>query len=224
MKFLYFSFISLLVFPFLCFLSSCIPSTPNQEKATPVNEKTSSETTAPPTSTPPPPAQVSTPNTENKPVEQIMAQKPETASETKPKTAKATVRFGVPGAGFPFSIQQSPLTGQEGFAIKGSFGLSGTITRPDPSKDLWVFAGQFELPSEDYEIGEVGFDVLNAPVEYYTQKQPLPPSFISQVMITIPIKLPPNPKDEKGNFKVPFRLEIPVPAKAQFQIIMTDKR
>ncbi|HOV33199.1 MAG TPA: hypothetical protein PLX23_07545 [Candidatus Hydrogenedens sp.] len=181
-------------------------------------EKTSTETTASIPAVVPNSIQPPTPTTENKPVEQ------KSDISSKSKTAKATVRFGVPGAGFPFSIQQAPLTGQEGFAIKGSFGLSGTITRPDPSKDLWVFAGQFELPSEDYEIGEIGFDILNAPVEYYTQKQPLPPSFIPHVMITIQIKLPPNPKDEKGNFKVPFRLEIPVSAKAQFNLIMTDKR
>lgn len=209
---------------FLFLLSSCIPSTPTQEKTAPVVEKTLSETTASIPAAPPTSTQSSASNTENKPLEQTMAQKSDTSSGTKSKTAKATVRFGMPGAGFPFAIQQTPLTGQEGFAIKGSFGLSGTITRPDPSKDLWVFAGQFELPSEEYEIGEIGFDILNAPLEYYTQKQPLPPSLIPQVMITIPIKLPPNPKDEKGNFKVPFRLEIPVSAKAQFNLIMTDKR
>lgn len=214
-------FFSITVLLFFCSIFfSCIPSQPTPQKPPEMAEPgTPSVPTPPPQN---PPEQTSTSTTENKSDTTAVKQTSETSNPTD-KKSKATVRFGVAGAGFPFSIQQTPLVGQEGFSIKGSFGLSGTITRPDPTKDLWVFSGQFELPSEDYKIGEVTYDVLNAPIEYYTQKKPLPPNLIPQVMITIPVKLPPNAKDEKGNIKIPFRLEIPVSAKAQFLFTLVDK-
>lgn len=201
-----------------CTFFSCIPSQPTPH---PTPEKAEPATSPVPNLSPqnlPEKPTIST--TENKPAETTSSQ---VAQIPKDKRAKTTLRFGTAESGFPFSIQQTPLENQEGFSIKGSFGLSGTITRPDKTKDLWVFAGQFELPSEDYQIGEVTYDILNAPIEYYTQKQPLPPNFVPQVMITIPVKLPPHAKDEKGEIKVPFRLEIPVSEKANFIITLIDK-
>ncbi|HOQ31664.1 MAG TPA: hypothetical protein PLA12_04025 [Candidatus Hydrogenedens sp.] len=206
---------------FFCFIfCSCIPSQPTPQKPPEMAEPVTSSVPTPPPEIPSEQKPIS--GTETKSDTTIAKQPSETSTPTD-KKAHATVRFGVAGAGFPFSIQQTPLVGQEGFSIKGSFGLSGIITRPDPTKDLWVFSGQFELPSEDYKIGEVTYDVLNAPIEYYTQKKPLPPNLIPQVMITIPVKLPPNAKDEKGDVKVSFRLEIPVSAKAQFLFTLVDK-
>lgn len=213
-------FVFINLFLLISFLSSCIPSQPTPQKPSEMTGSDASSVSTPPSvgSSPQPPAPVA----ENKVPKPVQGQ----AIQTSPpadKKARATVRFGMPGAGFPFSIEQTPLVDQEGFSIKGSFGLSGTITRPDKTKNLWVFTGQFELPSEEYKVGEVTYDILNAPIEYYTQKKPLPPSLIPQVMITIPIKLPPNAKDEKGGIKVPFRLEIPVPEKSQFLFTLIDK-
>ncbi|MGC8739331.1 MAG: hypothetical protein ACP5UA_11905 [Candidatus Hydrogenedens sp.] len=214
-------FFSLILLLFSCSIfCSCIPSQPTPPPPPEMAEPGSSSVpNSPPQNTP---DSTTTPVPENKSNPDISKKASETSASID-KKSKATVRFGVAGAGFPFSIQQTPLVGQEGFSIKGSFGLNGTITRPDKTKDLWVFSGQFELPSEDYKIGEVTYDVLNAPIEYYTQKKPLPPTLIPQVMITIPVKLPPNAKDEKGNVKVPFHLEIPVSAKAQFLFTLVDK-
>ncbi len=200
-----------------CIFFSCIPSQPTPQNPPEMVESNASSVPNPP---PNPPEQPTVSTTKNKPTETTPNQ---VAQIPKDKKAKTTLRFGTADSGFPFSIQQTPLVDQEGFSIKGSFGLSGTITRPDKTKDLWILAGQFELPSKDYQIGEVTYDILNAPIEYYTQKQPLPPNFVPQVMITIPVKLPPNAKDEKGEIKVPFRLEIPVSEKAQFMITLVDK-
>ncbi len=210
------SFFLLCLVSLFIITGACIPSQPVPQNTTPEDTSISE----PPTQSPP--VQTDSSTSGNKSVDTVTAEKkqPPLPAEKKSHT---TMRFGQPGAGFPFSIQQTPLVDQEGFSIKGSFGLSGTITRPDKSKDLWVFAGQFELPSEEYKIGEVTYDIINAPIEYYTQKKSLPSSFVSQVMITIPVKLPPNAKDEKGDVKVPFRLEIPVSPKAKFLFTMIDK-
>lgn len=218
MKQIFFSLTALLFF--CSIFCSCIPSQPTPQKPPEMAKPEIPSVPNPPLQNPP--EKTSASATENK-SDTTTAKQPSETPIPRDKKAKATVRFGVPGAGFPFSIQQTPLPDEGGFSIQGSFGLSGTITRPDKNKDLWVFSGQFELPSEDYKIGEVTYDILNAPIEYYTEKKPLPPSFIPQIMITIPVKLPPDAKDEKGNVKVPFHLEIPVSAKAQFLFTLVDK-
>ncbi len=209
------SLITFLLFLITLISISCIPSQPTtQIPPAKTNDDAPTITNAQ--------EKIFSPSPENKLNTTNPTQQP-TSQPVQEKKAQTTMRFGVPGAGFPFSIQQSPLVGQECFSIKGSFGLSGTITRPDKNKNLWIFAGQLEVPSEEYQIGEISYDILNAPIEYYTKKEPLPPTLVPQVMITIPIKLPPNAKDEKGNVKIPFRLEIPVPANAQFLFTMIDK-
>ncbi|HOL18757.1 MAG TPA: hypothetical protein PLT82_08180 [Candidatus Hydrogenedens sp.] len=217
MKLCFFVFVSLFIVIFSTLFSACIPSTPPQgDIKVETNSGQPSEISGvSPTSSTTPIQETAPPTTKDN-----ESAKPD--EKNKQKVNKSTIRFGMPGAGIPFSIQQSPLVGDDGFSIKGSFGLSGTITRPDKNKDLWVFAGQFEFPSEEYKAGEPSYIIINAPAEYYSQNKPLDPSFIPQVMITIPMKLPKDAKDEKGNVKVPFRIEIPVSAKAKFMFTMVD--
>lgn len=208
--------IALLLIAFMYF--SCIPSQPPQN--------TSNTSSTPP--------QVITPekqpevgkNEEVSPQNSQIPQEsqaPSQPSQAPPQKSRQTLNIGDPGKGIPYSVQITPLANEEGYAVQGSFGLSGTITRPEKDKDLWVFAGQFEFPSEKYKLGRIDYNIMNAPISYLSGNKTLPPDFSAQVFVLISLTIPPDAKDEKGEFKVPFKIEMPLPKKSEFVITMVTE-
>ncbi len=198
-------------------LISCIPSQPPQN--TPKQPTFPQQGMQAPTSENQPKTPVNVEKNEQK----ISPQ--ETSQNTSPlqsaNTSKRTLNFGLPGRGVPYTVKVTQLNNDEGYAVEGSFGLSGTITRPEKDKDLWMFAGQFEFPSDKFKLGQIEYNIINAPSNYYTEKKPLPSDFPAQVVITIHLTIPPDARDEKGEVKAPFKIEIPSPKSSQFMIMMT---
>lgn len=200
-------------------LFSCIPSQPPQ--STPTQTSPTSQLQTPPSQT----QQTST-DTKNQPTQQTNnlspQQPPNPPTLQSPQKSHQTLNLGSPDKGIPYTIQVAPLPNNEGFSVQGSFGLSGTITRPEKDKDLWIFTGQFEFPSDKFKLGKIDYNVINAPLPYYTEKKPLPSDFPAQVFISIHITIPPDAKDEKGEFKTPFKIEMPLPKSSQFIVSMVS--
>ncbi len=200
------------------FLFSCIPSQPPQ------NTLSQSSPTSQPQTPSSQPQQIST-DTKNQPAHQTNTQPqqpPNPPTHQPPQKSHHTLNLGSPAKGIPYNIQVASLPNDEGFSVQGSFGLSGTITRPEKDKDLWIFTGQFEFPSDKFKLGKIDYNVINAPLTYYTEKKSLPSDFPAQVFISIHITIPPDAKDEKGEFKTPFKIEMLLPKSSQFIVSMVS--
>lgn len=208
-----------LTFTLSILLLSCIPSQPPQQTSTLQSPTSQTQASLPQN-------QSQSPENKNQSVESTTKQEnPQNAtSQQSPEKSKQVLNFGDPGKGIPYTIQVTQLPNMEGYAVQGSFGLSGTITRPEKDKDLWVFAGQFEFPSDKFKLGQIDYNVINAPIEYYKEKKPLPPDFQAQVFVSIHLTIPADAKDEKGEFKAPFKIEMPLPKTSEFIVTMVSDR
>ncbi|MCX8063596.1 MAG: hypothetical protein N3G21_00290 [Candidatus Hydrogenedentes bacterium] len=196
---------------------SCIPSQPPQKDP----DISSQGQTAVKESAPPKVTEKETPSANTPTTQQNSGQN--IPSQPAPQKSRQTLSIGAPGKGIPYSVQITPLANEEGFAVQGSLGLSGTITRPEKDKDIWVFAGQFEFPSDKYKLVRIDYNIMNAPLSYLSGNKNLPPDFSAQVIILISLAIPPDAKDEKGDFKTPFKVEMTLPKKSEFVITMISE-
>lgn len=194
---------------------SCIPSTPT------TNTPPSNVSPAIPETLTPPEKQNIGEGETHSTDKNTPKQAPNTNNKTEPSPQKHQARVSIdpdsPSKGIPFNVKVMELENKTGYAIQGTFGLSGTISRPDPQKDSWLLSGQFEFPTNEYNLKNVEYILINEPPDYSPGK-PLPPNFVPQVMITFTLVLPSNATASTGNHKVPFKLEIPLPQNAVFYI------
>jgi len=112
-----------------------------------------------------------------------------------------------------------PMENTDGYYVRGSLGLNGTITRPKPDVDEWLFTGQFEFPSSGYKIERMYYSKL-ADVGI-AQTSPPKESEKALTVITISIAAPrPGAPDVKEVTKTPISLNIKAEKTAQFMVMM----
>lgn len=116
-------------------------------------------------------------------------------------------------------VQVSPMEDGKGYTLRGSLGLTGTITRPQPEVDEWVLSAEFAFPSTGFTVGDpystfvdnfmVGGSELS--VEHSTKL----------ALITIPVKLPARSAEIKKEVtKVPVTLKVNAAKDVQFAVLL----
>jgi hypothetical protein len=106
----------------------------------------------------------------------------------------------MPAKGEP--IKLTPLSGREGYAVEGPFGLTGTLTRDDYEQPEWHLSGKFVFPTGGYHVA--------VPIEAVSDSQP------QKVYITFPIAPQPGAAITQSSVEVPVDLKIRAEADAQF--------
>jgi len=116
-------------------------------------------------------------------------------------------------------VQVVPMEDGKGYSLRGSLGLTGTITQPRPEVDEWTLSAEFAFPSTGFMVGEpystfvdnfmVGGNKLS--VERSTR----------MALITIPVRLPARSAEVKKEItKIPVTLKINAGKDVQFAVLL----
>lgn len=170
--------------------TGCIPTAPEAEKPAP--------TAATPAAAPPPPATT-----------QAVAEEGKTRSEL---TVSPDAR---PNA----SIEVSRLPDGRGYAIRGTFNLSGTLTPTETGK--WLLKAEYRVAEADFAAGAPVVCTLNevgpgAGGVSVSQNQQM-------VMVDLPVSPPAAPAPADAPLRrVPVEAEISAPGDAVFNVFFTN--
>lgn len=117
------------------------------------------------------------------------------------------------------SIEVSPLPDGKGYAIRGTFNLSGTLTPAEPGK--WLLKAEYRVAEADFAAGVPMVSILNevgpgAGGVSVSQNQQM-------IMVDLPVSPPaaPAPADTPLR-RVPVEAEITAPGDAVFNVFFTN--
>jgi len=182
-------------------LCGCIPSEPAAREAKPVTVPA----TVPVGDAAAPPAASVTPASP-------AAQPPGEAAP------KLSLPIDDPG-GANVGVEVLPLEDGKGYAFRGSFGLTGTITKPTPETEEWTLAGEFVFPSGGYSVGKAFYSPLGTMV--LGNGAPTLQSSSEMVAVSIPIKQPAPGTDVTTALEnVPVKLKIRADSDVKFVVVL----
>lgn len=123
---------------------------------------------------------------------------------------------GIPQA-TDVGVQVLPLENGQGYRFRGSFGLTGTITKAAPDAD-WILNGEFRFRTGGYIVGELFFSPLDSMIissSGVTMEQ----GNSNLMVVSIPIQQPKSGA-AVAEQRVPISATIPGGKDLQFMLVL----
>jgi len=125
---------------------------------------------------------------------------------------------GVPQA-TDVGVQVLPQENGHGYRFRGSFGLTGTITKAAPDAD-WILSGEFRFKTSGYSVGELFFSPLGD-MRISDKGLSLEQRDSSLMVVSIPVQQPRSGAAvTEGEQRVPISAAIPGGDDLKFMLVL----
>ncbi len=147
---------------------------------------------------------------------------PAASPESPPaESRKASISGSV--AGVPqatdVGVQVLPQENGRGYRFRGSFGLTGTISKAAPDAD-WILAGEFRFKTGGYTVGELFFSPLDT-MKLSSKGLSLEHGDATLMVVSIPVQQPRSGAAViEGEQRVPISAAIPGGDDLKFMLVL----